>query len=279
MKRIFALLIIALPLTAMQAQETEDYPIRDVFETGILMDNPTVLTPFKGLMEFQIHHRFGLVNNGIKDVFGVYAPSNIRMGLNYGITDRLMIGVGSTKDYKLQDFILKYAILQQTVSGAVPVSVTYYGNMVADLRAKSEFGPAESYRSIHHLSYFNQIIVARKLSEIFSLQVAPTFFYYNSVETGYKNANFAFSAGGRARFAPTHAIIVEYNQMLTKQDNEDFNPKPQLAIGWEKGTATHAFQLFLANYKGIVGQRNFLFNQNDFTAGEFLIGMNITVRF
>lgn len=279
MKRIIALLIIALPLTAMQAQETEDYPIRDVFETGILMDNPTVMTPFKGLMEFQIHHRFGLVNNGIKDVFGVYAPSNIRLGLNFGLTDRLMIGVGSTKDYKLQDFILKYAILQQTVSGAVPVSVTYYGNMVVDLRAKSEFGPADRYRSIHHLSYFNQVIVGRKFSEVFSFQIAPTFFYYNSVETGYKNANFAFSAGGRARFAPSHSIMIEFNQMLTKQDNEDFNPKPQLAIGWEKGTATHAFQLFLANYKGIVGQRNFLYNQNDFAAGEFLVGMNITVRF
>lgn len=279
MKRIFALLIAALPILVLQAQEEQDYPIRDVFETGILMDNPTVMTPFKGLLEMQIHHRFGLVDNGIKDVFGIYAPSNIRMGLNYGITDRMMIGAGSTKDYKLQDFIFKYAILQQTVSGKVPVSVTYYGNMVVDLRNESEFGPPEAYREIHRLSYFNQVIVARKLSEVFSVQVAPTFFYYNSVQTGYRNANFAFSVAGRARFAVSHSIIAEYNQMINGQKNEEFNPKPQLAIGWEKGTATHAFQLFFANYKGIVPQRNFLYNQNDFASGEFLVGMNITVRF
>jgi hypothetical protein len=277
MKKLFVLLLIMLPLTLANGQET-DYPIRDIFEAGTLLDNQTVNTPFKGLLELQIIHRFGLVNNGIKDVFGVYAPSNIRMGLNYGITDKLMIGAGSTKDYKLQDFSVKYAILTQTVSGAVPVSVTYYGNMVADLRAKSEFGPAEAYRKIHHLSYFNQVLVARKFSEVFSLQVAPTFFYYNSVMTGYKNANFAVSVGGRARLG-SHAIVAEYNQMITRQTNEDLNPKPQLAFGWEKGTATHAFQLFVANYKGIVAQRNFLFNQNDFTKGEYLVGMNITVKF
>ncbi|MBM3419984.1 MAG: hypothetical protein FJY11_02500 [Bacteroidetes bacterium] len=279
MKKIFALLIAALMFVSVLAQEETDYPVRDVFETGILMDNPTVLTPFKGLLEFQIHHRFGIVNNGIKDVFGIYAPSNIRLGLNYGITDRIMIGAGSTKDYKLQDFIIKYAILQQTVSGKVPVSLTYYGNMVVDLRNESEFGPAEAYREIHRLSYFNQVIVARKISEVFSLQVAPTFFYFNSVQTGYRNANFALSVGGRARFAASHAIIAEYNQVLNGQKNEDFNPKPQLAIGWEKGTATHAFQLFFANYKGIVPQRNFLFNQNDFASGDYLVGMNITVKF
>lgn len=277
MKKLFVLLLVALPFTMAQGQDV-DYPVRDIFEAGILHDNQTVNTPFKGLLEMQIIHRFGLVTNGIKDVFGVYAPSNIRMGLNYGITDKLMVGVGSTKDYKLQDFSVKYAIFQQTVSGAMPVSVTYYGNMVADLRNKSEFGPPEAYRAIHHLSYFNQVIVGRKFTEVFSLQVAPTFFYYNSVMTGYKNANFAIHAGGRARFG-THSVVAEYNQMITRQDNPDFDAKPQLSLGWEKSTATHAFQLFFANYKGIVAQRNFLFNQNDFTKGEFLVGMNITVKF
>jgi hypothetical protein len=278
MKKFFILLLITLPLTAIQSQET-NYPLRDIFEAGTLIDNQTVNTPFKGLMEFQIQHRFGLVTNGIEDVFGVYAPSNIRMGLNFGITDKIMIGGGYTKDYKLFDLQGKYAILYQTSTGSFPVSVTYYGNMVADLRAESEFGPEEAYREIHRLSYFNQIIVARKFNDVFSLQVAPTFLYYNSVETGYKNANFGISAGGRAMFVPSHSITLEYNQNFTKQDNEDFNPKPQLAIGWEKSTATHAFQVFFANYKGIVQQRNFLYNQNDLTEGEYLIGFNITVKF
>lgn len=279
MKNLFILLLITLPLTAVQSQETI-YPLRDIFEAGTLIDNQTVNTPFKGLMELQIQHRFGLVNtNGIEDVFGIYAPSNIRMGMNFGITDRIMVGVGYTKDYKLLDLQGKYAILYQKSDGSFPVSVTYYGNMVTGLLPESEFGPEEAYREIHRLSYFNQVIVARKFNDVFSLQVAPTFFYYNSVTTGYKNANFGLSVGGRAMFIPSHSLTLEYNQNFTAQENEAFDPKPQLAIGWEKSTATHAFQVFFANYKGIVQQRNFLYNQNDLTEGEYLIGFNITVKF
>jgi len=278
MKNLFLLLLLILPLTAIHSQET-NYPLRDIFEAGTLIDNQTVNTPYKGLMEFQIHHRFGLVTNGIEDVFGVYAPSNIRLGLNFGITDKIMLGGGYTKDYKLFDLHGKYAFLYQTSTNSFPVSITYYGNIVADLRDEAEFGPEESFREIHRLSYFNQIIVARKFNDVFSMQVAPTFFYYNSVMTGYKNVNFGLSAGGRVMFAPSHSILLEYDQNFTKQDDESFNPKPQLAIGWEKSTATHAFQVFFANYKGIIGQRNMLYNQNDLAKGEYLIGFNITVKF
>ena len=86
-----------------------------------------------------------------------------------------MIGAGTTKDYKLQDLQWKYAILQQTRSGSMPVSVSYYGNMVIDARSKDNFGPEASYRDIHRLSYFTQLIIARKFNLKYSFQVAPGF--------------------------------------------------------------------------------------------------------
>jgi hypothetical protein len=109
------------------------------------------------------------------------------------------------------------------------------------------------------------------------LQVAPSFIYYNAVEEGRKNANFGIHAGGRAKIFGSTAIIAEYDQLLTGQ--EGFDPKPNLALGVEIGTATHAFQIFAANYKQIINQRNLMFNTNDFTEGDFLLGFNITVRF
>ncbi len=278
MNKLIALIAFVGILSPVFAQD-DDYPERDIFETSILADNATTTITPKGMIEFQIYHRFGVVKNGIKDVYGIYAPSNIRLGLNYGITDRLMVGVGSTKDYKLQDFSWKYLILQQTMSGKMPVSVAYYGNAVLDLRADDAFGPIERYRDVHRLSYMNQIIVSRKFNDMFSFQLAPTVIFYNSVLRGYENLNFGISAGGRVNMGSGHAVMLEYDQLLTKQENEDFNPKPNVVVGWQKATATHCFQLFLASYNQIVGQRNFLFNQNDFTEGEFLVGMNITVRF
>ncbi|HQB79596.1 MAG TPA: DUF5777 family beta-barrel protein, partial [Tenuifilaceae bacterium] len=85
MKKILTLIVLACCINAGFAQE-EDYAVRS-FETSALIDNQTVTTPFKGMLELQIQHRFGPVENGITDLFGIYAPSNIRMGLNYGITD------------------------------------------------------------------------------------------------------------------------------------------------------------------------------------------------
>ncbi len=278
MRKLLALICLAtLAFPAFSQEESDDKPVRSPFESTILIDNHTIVSPFKGGFEFEIHHRFGLVNNGISDVFGVYAPSNIRLGFNYGITDRLMVGVGSTKDYKLQDLQWKYAILQQTRSGSIPVGISYYGNMVLDARSDDNFGPEEQFREIHRLSYFTQLIFARSFNFRYSLQVAPGFIYYNSVPKGMQNANFSLMAGGRAKVLGSASIIAEYHHLLTSQ--EAFDPKPNLALGVEFGTATHAFQVFAANFSQIINQRNLMYNQNDLSEGEFLLGFNITVRF
>jgi len=278
MRKIVASVILALLIMPLFSQESEDYPIR-TFETSILIDNQTVATPFKGMLEFEIHHRFGTVNNSIDDLFGLWAPANIRLGLNYAITDKLMIGAGTAKNFKAQDVAVKYALLQQTSSGSVPVSLAFYGNVGLNLLNQNTFGPAHDWREIHRLSYFSQILVARRFGEKLSLQLAPTFIWFNAVELGYKNANYGISAGARYNVAGSHSLIVEYDQLFNKQENEELNPKPQLALGWEIGTATHAFQVFFANYKDILGQYNFLYNQNSISDGNFLIGLNVTVRF
>lgn len=279
MKNIFTILLLSLLVIPVFAQGDDEYPVEGIFETSILIDNQTITTPYKGMMEFQIHHRFGMLTDGPENLFGIYSTANVRLGLNYAVTNRLMVGVGTTRGYKLQDFQAKYVILQQSQSGKMPVSVAFYGNAAIDARTKDNFGPEENYRAIHRLSYFSQVIVARKFSESLSLQVAPTFIYFNSVERGYSNLNYGISAGGRFMVGMGHSVMIEYDQLLNKQVDEDMQPKPQLAIGWEKSTPTHCFQLFFANYTGILGQHDFVFNKNDFTKGDYLVGLNITVRF
>ena len=287
MKKIFILLTLSLLLSPLFAQEVtttqeKSKPVRFTFGTAVLIDNQTVATPYKGGLELQIQHRFSLIEN-IDNLFGIYGSANTRIGLNYGITDRLMIGAGTTKDYKLQDIQWKYLILQQTEDNSMPVSLSYFGNIVADLRPEENFGPAESYKEIHRLSYFTELIIARKFNDMFSLQVAPTFAYFNSVPiysdtTGYKNMNFGLHAGARANLFGAHSLMLEYDQLLTKQDLDE-QPKPNLSLGWEISTATHCFQVFVANYQNIIGQYNQLFNTNDFTKFDYLFGFNITVRF
>jgi len=262
--------IFAQDSTAITA---DNRPVKSPFATNVLIDVQTVVSPYKGSLNLLIQHRFGSMENGISDIFGIYGGANTRLGLEYGITDRIMIGIGTTQDYKLQDLEWKYAILQQTRSNSMPIGLSYYGNVVIDARSEDNFGPEESYKFIHRMSYFTELIVSRKFSNVFSFQVAPQFAYYNGVDQSMDNVNFGASFGGRAKVWGEKSIIVEYDLPFTK--HEAFDPQPNLGIGFEIGSATHAFQIFVSNYHDIVYQRNLVYNENS----KFQIGFNITVRF
>jgi len=288
MKKIFILLTLSLFISPLFAQEDtsaveKSKPVRFTFGTTTLIENNTTETIYKGGLELEIKHRFSLIEN-YHNLFGIYGSANTRLGLNYGITDRLMIGAGTTKDYKLQDIQWKYLILQQTEDNRIPVSLSYFGNIVADLRTEDNFGPAASFKQMHRLSYFTELIVARKINDMFSVQVAPSLIYFNSVPlnadttAGYKNLNLGLSAGARANLFGAHSLILEYDQLLTKQ-TPDVPTKPNFSFGWEISTATHTFQIFATNYNQIINQRNLVFNTNDITKGGLLIGFNIHVRF
>ena len=287
MKKFLILLTLSLSITSLFAQvdslKQESKPVRFTFGTTTLIDNNTTETPYKGGLELEIKHRFSQIQN-YHNLFGIYGSANTRIGLNYGITDRIMVGAGTTKDNKLQDIQWKYLILRQTEDNKMPVSLSYYGNMVIDLRPEAVFGPAESFRQIHRLSYFTELILARKINNIFSVQIAPSISYFNSVQensdstAAYKNLNFGISAGARANVFGSHSVIIEYDKLFTKQ-NITPQPKPNLSFGWEISTATHTFQIFVANYNGIINQRNLVFNTNDWRKSEWLVGFNIHVRF
>jgi hypothetical protein len=286
---VFILSAFLAPVFAQEATQEGPKPVMNTFGTGILIDNQTIGTPYKGSLEFEIHHRFSRIDT-YKDLFGIYGSANTRLGLNYGITDKLMVGIGTTKDYKLQDIQWKYVILQQTEDNKMPVSLAYYGNMVIDAQSDDAFGPTNTYKFIHRFSYFNQLIVARKFGKI-SVQVAPSVAYFNAAPKfksegdttyyNYKNLNLGVSAGLRANLFGNHSVILEYDQLLTKQDlgPKADQPKPNVALGWEIGTGTHTFQVFVSNYGQIINQRDLVFNTNDFTKGDYMVGFNITVRF
>lgn len=274
----FLLLIMATNFGFSQDEEQDNRPVRSPYETVTLIDNQTVVTPFKGSLQLEILHRFGKIET-IDNLYGIYASANTRIGLNYGITDKIMVGIGTTRDYKLQDIQWKYNILEQTRSGSMPVALTYYGNMVIDARDKETFEYASSeYKGIHRLSYFNQLILSRKFGDRLSAMIGPGISYHNSVkDSTYNNMNFAISAGVRAMVIGMNSIIIEYHQPLTTSDNDMI--KPGLSAGIEIGTSTHAFRVFITNYNQIIAQRNLVYNTNDFFKGDVLFGFNISIRF
>ncbi|MEO7264889.1 MAG: DUF5777 family beta-barrel protein [Ferruginibacter sp.] len=252
--------------------------VKNTFGSVWVMDNQTVMVPIKGTLEMDIQHRFGTINKGIKDMYGLFAPSNIRLGLNYAPIKNLFVGVGVTKERMQVDFNAKYGLLYQTL-GKMPVSVAYFGTAVIDARNKSYF-----INSVDRLSFFNQIIIARKITEKFSAQVAPSFSWFNNVEAyvdskgGIQNkmynGHFAVSVLGRYKITEKSALIAGYDQPLTEHPTN--NPRPNICFGFETTTSAHAFQVFMGNYAGIVPQSNNMFNQNNYSQSQYVIGFNIT---
>lgn len=242
-----------------------DKPERAAFQSGWLIDNPTGLINSKGTFQFDIQHRFGVIESGNRDLLGMWGPSNIRLALSYAISNRITLGFGTLKDSRMQDFNLKAGLLQQTRSGSVPVSLAYYGNVAIDAR-ESEFFPESSNR----FAYFNQLIFTRRFNKIVSMQIAPSYSHYNLVSPELDNSQFAVALGGKVSISDKTAILIDYSQPLSQNTDN-----PGLSLGIEMSTGLHAFQVFVGNYNGILPQRNYILNENRLSENQFLIGFNI----
>lgn len=276
------ILVFLLAVPTIQAQDdtepTKDTrPVKNMFESIWLIDNQTVLVPIQGTWEWDFQHRFGNINTGYEQFYGIFAPSNIRMGLNYVPVENLMLGFGFTKERMMWDFSAKYAILKQGRQGGSPISLTYLGTAGIDSREKKNTAYKES---IDRWSYFNQLMLARKINERLSVQVAGDLSYFNYSDHAYdsegqfigkmNNMQIGMSVLVRAKITPVLSAISSYDFPLT--DHDVLNPEPSFGFGLEMVTSSHQFQLFVSNYKSIVPQINQVKNQNS----DFLIGFNIT---
>ena len=263
------------------ADEKDLRPVKNMFESTWLIDNQTAIVPFKGTFEFDIQHRFGTWENGYDDFYGIFAPSNIRMGLNYAPIDKLQVGFGFSKDRRLLDFHAKYAIFQQARSGGSPINLTYLVNMSIDPREDEKSGFLEAS---DRFAYFHQLMVARKLNDYISLQAAGSISYFNFVEpTNDVEGNFlgrrdnmvlSTSFLGRCKINDVTGLIANVDIPLS--DDEFNDPKPNISFGIELVSSSHAFQVFIGNYKWMVPQYNHTFNQNEFGNNDILIGFNMT---
>ena len=294
--------------------------VKNTFQSVWISDNQTVMVPVKGTMEMDIMHRFGTWNNGYEDFWGFFAPSNIRIGINYVPINKLNVGIGFTKTTAavipqastssvsgpLWDGNLKYSIITQT-KGKYPVSLSYYVN--ASYNTKKDPNN-EIYRYwSDRISYFHQILIARKITDKLSVQVAPSLSHHNAVNGYYTKLNdstlkinrsmefehFAVALSARYKLTNVTSVMINYDQPITKHATK--NPNPSLSLGVEFTTSSHSFQLFFTNFyflnpainnmynsnnpfthndKSIVDDPATAINESQVNGGRFLIGFNIT---
>ncbi|MDN3667778.1 DUF5777 family beta-barrel protein [Echinicola jeungdonensis] len=256
-----------------ESTEPVDQKVTGTFKGTRLINGHTVETRPEGTLDFIISHRFGRVNSGSYQFFGL-DDSNIRLGLDYAITDRLTIGVGRNSFEKIYDGLVKYKILwQESGEKNMPVSLVWYSNMAIKTFKRPDL-PMNFKRK---LAYTHQAILARKFNKI-SLQLAPTLVHRNLVPRPTdKNNLYALGMGGKYQVTPGTAINLEYIYRANAPDND--RNHNAVAIGVDIETGGHVFQLHLTNSRAMTESGFIPSTTGDFWDGDIHFGFNISRTF
>lgn len=243
-----------------------------------LIDGHTVETTQAGVLNLLISHRFGKVNDGFYNMFGLDAAS-MRLGFDYGITNRLNVGFGRSTFEKQYDGFLKYRLLWQSEGEhAMPLSLTLLSSVMyeTDTTAlKSEKQITIHPRQTDKFSFAYQILIARKFSNAFSLQLMPTMIHENIVYNATSpNDLFALGAGARIKLTPRSSINLEYYYQLPGYKLPGtYNT---FSIGYEIETGGHVFQLHFTNSTGMTERTVIAENYGQWGRGDIHFGFNIS---
>jgi len=287
---LFVGLFFSLPT---QAQEDPSNLVYETFLGTRLIHTHTNETVDKGKLDILITHRFGDMAGelgGFNNFFGFDNLADVRIAFEYGVSERLTLGVGRSKGFsgplKLVDGLAKFRLLRQTVDNKMPFSVTLYGNaVVSHMKATEDPALATSFgKFAHRMSYDLQAIISKKFSDRFSLQVMPNFLHRNFVAAGDENNNFSIGVAGRIALGKHTALIFDYYQFfsayrdnINNQEGENilkyYNP---LGIGLEIKTGGHVFLLNFSNSPGIVENQYLPYTTKNWGDGQFRLGFNIS---
>lgn len=251
-----------------------DYVIQTFKGTRVVNGHSTETKP-GGTLEFIISHRFGTVNSGSYELWGL-DQSTIRLGLEYGLTDRLGIAVGRSSWDKSYDGYLKYKLLRQSTGAKnFPFTMTLLTSM--QYRTLKDATTAEM-SSEDRLSYAYQALIARKFSPAFTFQVAPILVHRNAVDETQTNHDiFALGLGARVKVTRSVSVHGEYYPRLNEKENSPYYDA--IGFGIDIETGGHVFQLVFTNSVGMQERLMVTETTGDFWDGDIRFGFNITRTF
>lgn len=301
-KLFFALIPLTLSPYFSLAQESTEIPVADLtvvsdetssgaafvtesFAAIRVLNNHSVEMIPKRNLEFIVSHKFGDMagsGGGVENWFGFDNLADVRIAFEYGITDRMNVGIGRSKGTgaitQVADGYFKYAILKQKTSG-MPVSLNFITSLsIPYAKATNDSSSITSYPTFaHRFIYSSQILVARKFSDRITLQANFGYNHRNYVDYTDQNGLLFAGLSGRFRFTKTLGILFEYNHILER--TPDVNYTNHLAFGFEILTGGHAFCLMLSNSRALTENLFIPATTENWLEGQFRFGFSINRRF
>lgn len=284
--KLGAALLMFCAFSALHAQEEEE-SLLDLlgdegpkteyatasFKTTRIVNSHSLENTHHGVLDVKISHRFGFINSGVYEIFGLDQAS-IRLGLDYGVTDWLMVGLGRSSFEKTYDGFVKARILRQS-SGErkMPITLSWLSTMTINTLRWAY--PERVNFSTSRYAYAHQLIVGRKFSEGFTLQLMPSVVHRNLVATADDAHDiFAMGAGGRLKLTKRIALNAEYYYAHPNQ--LDAGRRNSLSVGFDIETGGHVFQLHFSNSTHMVEKGFITETTGNWLDGDIHFGFNIS---
>lgn len=247
--------------------------VTNAFKSSRVINGHSIEFIGKGVLDFRILHRFGEVSDGISNLFGLDQAS-MRIGLDYGLLNNLTVGVGRSNLGKELDGFIKFCPVWQTSGpGAFPFSIVLVSGVTLNTQSWSDTARKHYFSS--RMAFYNELIIGRKFSERFSLQLSPVFVHRNLVELE-KEENDVYALGIGARFKLTKriAFVADYHYIVEGLDKDLY--KDPLSVGFDIETGGHVFQLHFSNATGM-NEKAFITNTTgNWSKGEVRFGFNLS---
>ncbi len=262
-----------IDLLEQNKDTSETVWISNTFKGTRLINGQTIEVRDRGVLEFMIMHRFGRLNSGAYEFFGL-DNANIRLGLNYSITNKLTVGIGRSSFDKVYDGFLKYQLLKQSTRlKNNPFTLTLTGGVYIKTLRPSE--PDTKIPFDQKLAYSAQVLLARKFGERLSLQLMPTLVHRNYVEIpGDENTIYTVGIGGRIKISQRIAITGEYYPRFNGNEaNDIYN---SLSFGIDIETGGHVFQLMFTNSRQMIEKGFITETDGKWGNGDIHFGFNIS---
>ena len=259
-------------MSSLQDSAKKKEYVTNAFKSSRVINGHSMEFIGAGVLDFRILHRFGPVNQGVSQFFGLDQAS-MRIGFDYGISKNFTIGIGRTTTQKELDGFLKYRAVQQaTGPGGAPLSVVLVAGM--SIQTYKNIDPSKEVSFNLRSGYYYQVIAGRKFSNHFTLQLSPTLVHRNEVAIGDENDVYAVGIGGRYKFSRRMALVVDYFYVANGLPHSaGSNP---LSVGVDIETGGHVFQLHFSNTSGMNERAFITETTNKWGKGDIQFGFNLS---
>jgi hypothetical protein len=247
--------------------------VTNAFKSSRVINGHSMEFLGKGVLDVRILHRFGEVNSGISSLFGLDQAS-MRIGLDYGLLNNVTVGFGRSNVGKELDGFIKFCPVWQTTGpGSFPFSIVLVSGVTLGTQAWADTTRKNYFSS--RMAFYNELILGRKFSERFSLQLSPVFVHRNLVElAAEENDVYALGIGARFKLTKRIAFVADYHYIAKGLDKDIY--KDPLSVGFDIETGGHVFQLHFSNATGM-NEKAFITNTTgDWGKGEVRFGFNLS---